>query len=79
MIAPRLPTWRFTNWYGEEWEFTTEKRVEKQEYHSHFGDGTSYLNASDRLHKSQASASWQPPGPVVAKGKKPAKNDKKNA
>ena len=21
MIAPRLPTWRFTNRYGEEWEF----------------------------------------------------------
>lgn len=21
MIAPRLPTWRFTNRYGEEWKF----------------------------------------------------------
>ena len=21
MIAPRLPTWRFANRYGEEWEF----------------------------------------------------------
>ena len=21
MVAPRLPTWRFTNRYGEEWEF----------------------------------------------------------
>ena len=21
MIAPRLPNWRFTNRYGEEWEF----------------------------------------------------------
>src|SRR5208282_5701886 len=38
-----------------------------------------YFNASDRLHFFQAGASWQPPGPVVARGDKPAKNHKKDA
>src|SRR5208282_6911460 len=54
-----------------------EKRVKKWRQNRHFGVGTAYLNASDRLHFFQASASWQSPGPVVSHTKKPAKNYEK--
>ena len=27
MIAPYLPTWRFTNRYGEEWEFLYDSAI----------------------------------------------------
>jgi len=36
MIGPRLPTWRFTNRYGEEWEFTYDSDT-----------GTGILRGSD--------------------------------
>src|SRR5208282_6931903 len=37
----------------------------------------SAFNASDRLQFFQASASGRPPGPVVVRRQKPAKNDEK--
>ncbi|MHB1038544.1 MAG: hypothetical protein ACYC35_29105 [Pirellulales bacterium] len=36
MIAPRLPLWRFTNRYGEEWEFVYDS-----------GTGEGILRGSD--------------------------------
>ncbi len=54
MVAPRLPTWRFTNRYGEEWEFV---------YDSASGEGV--LRGSDVDWKAYRVVSGFAPGLIL--------------